>query len=446
MMTPLLRITTAALAAFGATTLGAQQPGPKLRPLGPVVNKSADLLDAVSTARQLPDGRLLVNDISGRKLVLFDADLAKFAVLADTTSATGNAYSSRAGGLIAWKGDSSLFVDPQSLSMLVIDPNGKIGRSMAAPRANDAGLLIGGPTGTPGVDVNGRLVYRAQPGFRMAPPAPGSSGIPQMPAIPDSAPLVRYDLAARKLDTVTFLKTAKANVQVSQDDKGRMSVMVTMNPMPVADDWALLTDGSIAVIRAQDYHIDWTRPSGEKISTGKMSFDWRRLSDEDKIAFLDSARTAMEKLRQNMMNGGNATAGGVQAQQQRVVVGGDGPNRADALRADAGGPPRAMTMGAGQNAMSVQPINMVPPSELPDYAPPFSPGAARGDLEGNLWIRTSKVVSGGSQYDVINSKGEIVDRVLMPAGRVIAGFGRGGVVYMGVREEKGVRLEMAKVK
>jgi hypothetical protein len=436
-MTPLA---IAALVAFSAASAGAQQPGPKLRPLGSVISKSADLLDAVSTTRQLPDGRLLVNDISGRKLVLFEKDLTKFTVLADTTSATGNAYSSRAGGLIAWKGDSSLFVDPQSLSMIVIDANGKLGRSMAAPHANDVGLLIGGPTGTPGIDATGRLVYRAQPRFRMAPPAPGSNGMPAMPAIPDSTPLVRYDLAARKLDTVTFLKTAKANLQMSQDDKGRMNVMVTMNPMPNADDWALLSDGSIAVIRSQDYHIDWTKPNGEKTSTGKMSFDWKRLSDEDKVAFLDSARTAMERLRQNALSGnltpaqvmGGQTA--VQSQgQQRFERGGD-----------AGGPPRAITMGSGQNAVNVQPINMVPPSDLPDYAPPFSPGAARGDMDGNLWIRTSKVVSGGSEYDVINTKGEIVDRVLMPAGRVIAGFGRDGIVYMGVREEKGVRLEMAK--
>ncbi len=32
----------------------------------------------------------------------------------------------------------------------------------------------------------------------------------------------------------------------------------------------------------------------------------------------------------------------------------------------------------------------------------------------------------------------------IPAGRVIAGFGAGGVVYMGVREEQGVRLEQAR--
>jgi hypothetical protein len=48
-------------------------------------------------------------------------------------------------------------------------------------------------------------------------------------------------------------------------------------------------------------------------------------------------------------------------------------------------------------------------------------------------------------YDVINVKGELVDRVLVPAGRVIAGFGR-GVVYMGVRDGAGVRLEIARVK
>ena len=96
--------------------------------------------------------------------------------------------------------------------------------------------------------------------------------------------------------------------------------------------------------------------------------------------------------------------------------------------------------------MQMPAINMVPISELPDYAPAFAPGAARGDLDGNLWIRTSKVVNGGSQYDVVSAKGELVDRVLMPAGRVIAGFGKGGVVYLGVRDSTGVRLETAKVR
>jgi hypothetical protein len=56
------------------------------------------------------------------------------------------------------------------------------------------------------------------------------------------------------------------------------------------------------------------------------------------------------------------------------------------------------------------------------------------------------VVNGGSVYDVINGKGELIDRVQVPAGRVIAGFGKGGVVYMGVKEGTGVRLEQARRK
>jgi hypothetical protein len=38
-----------------------------------------------------------------------------------------------------------------------------------------------------------------------------------------------------------------------------------------------------------------------------------------------------------------------------------------------------------------------------------------------------------------------VDRVKLPFGRVISGFGP-GVVYMGVQDEKGARVEMARIK
>ena len=430
-----------------AAPLGAQQL-PPVHPLGPVVAVSKTALGAVSAARQLPGGRVLVNDIAGRKVVLFDSTLAGFVVIADTTSATANAYSSRAGGLIGWKGDSTLFVDPNSLSMLVIDPAGKVTRVMSAPRANDVGSLIGGPSGTPAIDARGRLVYRAQPQFRMPAPQPGGGMV--MPPMPDSAPVVRFDLAERKLDTVAMVRIPKQNVSMTQDDKGRMQVMVTLNPMPVADDWALLSDGSVAVLRGQDYHVDWVRADGLKASTPKVPFDWKRLSDDDKTAFLDSARTAMEKLRANAFaqQGGGAATAGAAAGAARGGPGGDGPQIT--MRMEGGPPPagggRPAPGGSTTATFTLPPINMVPISELPDYAPAFAPGAARGDLDGNLCVRTSKVVNGGSQYDVVNAKGELTDRVLMPAGRVIAGFGKGGVVYMGVRDSTGVRLEMARVR
>ena len=142
-----------------ASPLCLAQSLPPIRQLGPVTAVAKEPLGAVSSVRQLPDGRVLVNDILGRRVVMFDSSLSTVTVIADTTSATASAYGVRPGGLIAYRGDSTLFVDPASLSMLLIDPNGKITRVMSAPRANDVGFLVGGPFGNPGFDPKGRLVY-----------------------------------------------------------------------------------------------------------------------------------------------------------------------------------------------------------------------------------------------------------------------------------------------
>jgi hypothetical protein len=123
------------------------------------------------------------------------------------------------------------------------------------------------------------------------------------------------------------------------------------------------------------------------------------------------------------------------------VRGGDGGGRA---AAPAAGASNGAPATGGPN-IQIPPLSFVNPSELPDYAPPFAAGAARGDLDGNVWIRTSNVYGGGSVYDIVNAKGELTDRVLLPAGRVIAGFGP-GVVYMGYRDGAGVRIEAAPIR
>ena len=433
----------AAAASTAGNALAQSEKLPPIRPLSPVEHASKELLGAVSQVRALPGGRVLVNDNAGRKLVLFDPTLAQFSIVADTTSATANAYSSRAAGIIQYKGDSTLFVDPTSLSMLVIDGTGKVTRVMSVPRPNEANALIGGPNGTPGFDALGRLVYRAPAQFAMR--GLGADGKMALPTFPDSQALVRIDLASRAVDTLGFVKVPKINMSMTQDANGRMSISSMTNPMPVTDDWAVTSDGRVALVRGLDYHIDWIQ-GAERHSTAKIPFAWRHLDDSTKVAFLDSAKTAAEKLREQA--------------QARMAAGGTGPI--------LGGPPAGGAAGGGDRVMvefkvggrdeaparpnaaganttfTLPPIQMVAPSELPDYAPPFTTGSTRGDMEGNLWVRTSNVVNGGSVYDVINTKGELVDRILVPAGRVISGFGIGGVVYMGVRETSGVRLEQAR--
>lgn len=456
-------IATFAIGAVAALPARAQEPTPPaagslppIRPLGKVTAASSELLSAVSQVRALPDGRVLVNDNTGRKVVLFDAGLTGYTVVADTTSATANAYSSRAGGLIAFKGDSTLFVDPTSLSMLVIDGKGQITRVMSVPRPSDAIQMIGGPNGTPAFDAQGRLVYRAMPAFRFGSGAGGRSGASgaapsgfALPEMADTVALLRVDLATRQVDTIAHLKIAGQKITATQTAEGRLSITPVLNPMQYVDDWAVTSDGRVAVIRGREYRVDWLGADGNVTGTEKIPFAWRRLDDSTKRAFLDSTQIAMEKLRQQavqmMQRGGGgvmAMAGSgamvaVAAGTSIGVMGGAGTGTTSSP------PPRGST---GSGNIQIPQIQLVDASQLPDYAPPFGAGATNGDADGNIWVRTSNVYEGGSVYDVVNRDGKLVDRVLLPPGRVIAGFGP-GVVYMGVRvDESNVRLERASIR
>src|SRR5262245_37090770 len=172
-----LRFVPIALLAISAA--GAQQQSqPAIRPLGGVVAKSTIFAGPRLTLRALPGGRVLVNDLGGRKVVMLDSTLSNVTVVADTTSATANAFSGRVGGLIAYRGDSSLFVDPTAMSMLLIDPQGKVGRVLSVPRSQDA-MMLSGLQGTPAFDAAGKLVYRAPPNFGM--PQMGPNGPIGMP-------------------------------------------------------------------------------------------------------------------------------------------------------------------------------------------------------------------------------------------------------------------------
>jgi hypothetical protein len=429
---------TLAFSAPGNAMLLAQSL-PPVRQLGQVTAVAKEPLGAVSTARHLPDGRVLVNDILGRRVVMFDSSLTTATIIADTTSATANAYGPRPGGLIAYHGDSTLFIDPASLSMLLIDPNGKIVRVMSAPRANDVGFLVGGPFGNPGFDPKGRLIYRAPPDFASFRRPGGGSGnrLPQFPTPPDSAALVRFDLATRKVDTVTFFKTPKFNLNVTQTPDGRVSVTSTVNPLPQGDDWALLPDGTIALVRTKDYHVDWLGADGTMTASPKIPFQWERLTDEGKVAFIDSAKVAIEKARASGQLGrtGSATAPAPNAQPGTMTVTTGGNTTVTAV-----GP------GGGGAGGPLPQLTMILPSELPDYKPAFAPGSTRADADGNLWIRTSQNVNAIPVYNVVNRKGELVDRVQLPQNRVLVGFGPGGVVYLAVRDGTTAHLEKARTK
>jgi hypothetical protein len=71
----------------------------------------------------------------------------------------------------------------------------------------------------------------------------------------------------------------------------------------------------------------------------------------------------------------------------------------------------------------------------------------RADAEGKLWVRImSPTPAAGPEYDVIDKTGKLIDRVVLPAGTTIAGFGAAGTVYLGVRDASGVHIVRARDK
>jgi hypothetical protein len=256
-----------------------------------------------------------------------------------------------------------------------------------------------------------------------------------VPQQPDSAPLLRVDLATRRLDTVAFFKVPRPTMNVAQDERGGMKITLLQNPIPVVDDWALLDDGTVAIVRGTEYRVEFIAPDGTRRTAPKLPFDWQRLSDEDKQRLVDSTRTALAAVRAAAPVGappahtGGAGGGGGQVMMFRLEGGPGG-----------GAPGRGAAPTIAPPTMDV-----VPAGELADYRPAFGPGATRVDPDGNLWVRTTRAATGGPVYDVVGRDGRLRERVQLPNGRVIAGFGT-GVVYLGVRDEAGARLEIARVR
>src|SRR5205814_7476296 len=89
-----------------------------------------------------------------------------------------------------------------------------------------------------------------------------------------------------------------------------------------------------------------------------------------------------------------------------------------------------------------------PLDSMASYIAPIREQSARADLDGNVWIlpTTSASAQGGLLYDVVNPAGELVERVQLPGGRDIVGFGRGGVLYLARGEFRtGFVIEKVKV-
>ena len=416
----------AALLVCVAAGVASGQKLPPIRALGPITRVSTEPLASVVAALPLSDGRVFVNDIVARRVIVFDSTLATAGVVTDSASVTATAYGFGAGALVPFRADSALFLDPQSSAMPVLSPSGRIARVMAVPRPTGRPISVGSLYFTPAFDTKGRLVHYLPLGFAV--PRDRVRPDSTITSILDSAIIVRLDFGTQVFDTIASIKMPKSRQTVTASESGGITSVrnVTADPVPMVDDWVVRPDGALVIVRGRDFHVDWMTVDGKWTSAPKIPFEWQHLDDAQKQVLIDSAATADKARRDSLL--ASLAQGGTGAGGATVRSGRGG---------GVGDPTRPLPPPPTFNDPPVQ------PNDVSDYRPAFLHGATKVDADGNLWIRTTTMVGGQPVYDVVDPRGALFDRVQLPPFRTIAGFGP-GVMYMAVKDAAGrVFLEKA---
>jgi hypothetical protein len=416
-----------------ATPLAAQQrPMPPIRQLGPATATSAVTFQQVQHLRVLSDGKVFVNDPGRRQVLLLDASLANPKVVVDSAGGA-NMYGQNAGALIPFAGDSTLFVDRNASAFLIIDPAGAVTRVMSFPPGNP-GQYLTSPTqyGYPAYSSHFGIVYRIpMPRPTIQRPREGEPEINRR--FEDSALVVAMNLKRRTVDTLARLGTG-TNVTMRVSSNGNNTN--TQTPIfPVFDDWTVFSDGAVGVLRGREYRLDYYDAESERTAAPRLFYSWRQLDDAEKTRIVDSINTQRRKQFDEMLDDMRKRATNP---DQPVGPGGEKIIIVDNM------PIRTYN---GERMPPPTPPAPVLATDMPDYMPAVERGVGsyRADADNRAWIRPKPTPGGprggGAVYEIVDRSGVLVDRVQLPAGRTLVGFGPDGAVYLTSRDGNVTKLE-----
>lgn len=139
------------------TAVLASQPAPRVVGLSSPEAISDHRFGMILNIRELPDGQLLVNDGQRHQLSILDAKLEHRVVAIDSVFNGSQSYGRNAAAIIPYLSDSTLFVDLESQTFLVLDTKGEITRVMAPANTADMAFLN---LHLSGIDSRGNVIYQ----------------------------------------------------------------------------------------------------------------------------------------------------------------------------------------------------------------------------------------------------------------------------------------------
>ena len=327
----------------------------------------------MSGVRELSDGRIVVADPLGQVLVALDLETGR----ADTIGRVGSGPQEykQPDAVFPLPSDSILLLDLGNARLIAVGPDGGFGSSIPIMRSR--------PDGRPTtlmprfLDAHGRIY------FRLSAYTPGQ--------MPDSAFVARYDRATEIVDTLGTLRIPKA-----ESERVGNNMVMTRGPLMPMDDWAVALDGTVAIVRAADYSIEWILPDGSVERGSPTPYGAVDITRAERERWADEAYANQLTMSSAMSRDGSVS--------------------------------RSQFRRGGGTRPELEPI------EWPDALPPFKPDRSHISPFGDLWVERYQEVGATPVVDVFDRQGNKNCEVVLPLGRRVIGFGD-GVVYLARTDE-----------
>lgn len=351
----------------------------------------ADPFTQIAGVRELKDGRLIVADPRDKTVQVVDLRANTATKLGREGSGPGEyGIPFR---LMSLPGDSTVIADVLNNRLLVINPNATVGGFIdlnvpppVGARGERGGMMMIGGSMPTMTDAKGRMYYQG-PAFRMTDNGPQSA---------DSVPMIRWDRASGKRDSLAWLRLpANANQISSRGGRGNQQVRISMGggpPFNGADQMIVAPDGRVAIVHHDPYSVEYVTETGQRVRGQPIRYDRQRISEGHKAEWREAQKSATGLQISNDNGRRSATMGPAGQTEDPDVWGGD-------------------------------------------YMPPFLGQALTFSNDGYLWIRRTGPAGQAPTYDVIDRAGNLAMKVVLPKRSRLLGFGNGAVYTVRLDED-----------